>query len=75
MNQVVIVHFFGKFCLETDIGYLDEEKIHSKKLITLLAFFLLKTRDVSMDYELPPERKGGVTWSHEKKSKTTETMI
>lgn len=31
MNQVVIVHFFGKFCLETDIGYLDEEKIHSKK--------------------------------------------
>lgn len=26
MNQVVIVHFFGKFCLETDIGYLDEEK-------------------------------------------------
>ena len=41
MNQVVIVHFFGRFCLETDIGYLDEEKIHSKKLITLLAFLLL----------------------------------
>ena len=35
----------------------------------------VETRDVSMDYELPPERKGGVTWSHEKKSKTTETMI
>ena len=30
MNQVVIVHFFGKFGLEPDIGYLDEEKIHSK---------------------------------------------
>ena len=41
MNQVVIVHFFGKFCLETDVGYLDEEKIHSKKLLTLLAFLLL----------------------------------
>lgn len=41
MNQVVIVHFFGKFCLETDVGYLDEEKIHSKKILTLLAFLLL----------------------------------
>ena len=35
----------------------------------------VETRDVSMDYELLPERKGGVIWSHEKKSKTTETMI
>lgn len=31
MNQVVMVHFFGKFCLESKNGRLDEETIHSKK--------------------------------------------
>jgi len=32
MNQVVMVHFFGKFCLESKNGRLDEETIHSKKI-------------------------------------------
>ena len=41
MNQVVMVHFFGKFCLESKNGRLDEETIHSKKIIKLLAFLLL----------------------------------
>ena len=41
MNQVVMVHFFGKFCLESKNGCLDEETIHSKKIIKLLAFLLL----------------------------------
>lgn len=59
MNQVVIVHFFGKFCLETDIGYLDEEKIHSKKLITLLAFFLLNYNRM-----IPAEELGELMWGN-----------
>lgn len=41
MNQVVMVHFFGKFCLESNTGRLDEETIHSKKIIRLLAFLVL----------------------------------
>ena len=59
MNQVVIVHFFGKFCLETDIGYLDEEKIHSKKLITLLAFLLLNYNRM-----IPAEELGELMWGN-----------
>lgn len=59
MNQVVIVHFFGKFCLETNIGYLDEEKIHSKKLITLLAFFLLNYNRM-----IPAEELGELMWGN-----------
>ena len=33
--------FLESSAWKADVGYLDEEKIHSKKLLTLLAFLLL----------------------------------
>lgn len=59
MNQVIMVHFFGKFCLENDVGRLDEETIHSKKIIRLLAFILL-----NHDRMISAEELGEQIWGN-----------
>lgn len=41
MSETIMVHFFGKFSLERGSAYLDEETIHSKKVLKLLAYLLL----------------------------------
>lgn len=41
MSQTVKVHFFGNFRLESETAYLNEETIHSKKVMKLMAYLLL----------------------------------
>ena len=41
MSQTVKVHFFGEFRLESGTASLNEETIHSKKVMKLMAYLLL----------------------------------
>lgn len=59
MEQIVEVHFFGKFSLEKGSVKLDEQSIHSKKLIRLLAYFLMNS-----DRMISGEELGEVLWGN-----------
>lgn len=59
MNQVIMVHFFGKFCLEKDTTCLNEETIHSKKVMKLLAYLLL-----NYDRMVSAEELGELIWGN-----------
>lgn len=59
MGQIVEVHFFGKFSLEKDSVKLDEQSIHSKKLIRLLAYFLMNS-----DRMISGEELGEALWGN-----------
>lgn len=59
MGQIVEVHFFGKFSLEKGSIKLDEQSIHSKKLIRLLAYFLMNS-----DRMISGEELGEVLWGN-----------
>lgn len=52
MDQIVKVHFFGKFFLEKDTVKLDEQSIHSKKVTKLLAYFLMNDHRMISGEEL-----------------------
>lgn len=52
MKQTIKVHFFGKFSIEKDTVKLDEQTIHSKKVIKLLAYFLINSNRMISGEEL-----------------------
>ena len=62
-----MVHFFGKFCLESKNGRLDEETIHSKKIIKLLAFLLLNNNRM-----INAEELGELVWGNQDGVNVTE---
>lgn len=59
MDEGVRVHFFGKFFLENGTEKLDEQTIHSKKIIRLLAYFLL-----NCDRMISGEELGELIWGN-----------
>ncbi len=69
MNHVVFVHFFGKFCLESNTGYLDEETIHSRKILKLLAFLLLNHNRM-----IDAEELGDLIWGNGGSSNPTGAL-
>lgn len=59
MVQGVTVHFFGKFFLENGSAELNEQTIHSKKILKLLAYFLL-----NCDRMISGEELGEMLWGN-----------
>ena len=59
MSQTVKVHFFGEFRLESGTAYLNEERIHSKKVMKLMAYLLL-----NHDRMISAEELGELIWGN-----------
>lgn len=59
MSQTIRVHFLGKFCIESSTACLDEETIHSKKVMKLLAYLLM-----NHDRMVSAEELGELIWGN-----------
>lgn len=59
MSQTVKVHFFGEFRLESGTASLNEERIHSKKVMKLMAYLLL-----NHDRMISAEELGELIWGN-----------